>query len=799
MPSTRSFSRHGRGRPLEAGSWAGLPRRDQARSNGGFGSRRGHFASLCRGILAIVALLVVLPFCASSLGAEPAQAHEPAPAREAAKSPPKIQEFLDLLGDPQVRAWLEQHAKTGSPGTNQPRPAPEADSAGFTVFLSDKLKSIREYVVALAAALPKMGGEFEHAKFIFEQEYDSYGRLWIVLLVGSFLLLGFVVEWVFRLVSRPLRRKAASGAALDDVGERVRTVVVRFLLGVGLVTSFALGSVGVFLAVEWPDLLKEILLRYLLAFLVIRLTIVTGRFLLSPPGKADPLAARFRLVPVNDAGARFWYRSVVAAVAWWALGSATVQLLRTFGFSDLSLTILYDGLMLGLTLIGIVSIWRAPPSFYEPSRFIQRWGHRTIATFDTALLLVVWLLWVADFPGGFALLLVIFGMPTVIAVAQRSINHILRPPGAEHDDAKPRTVQAVVLERGVRALLIAGAAYLLGRAWGIDLASLTMQDTFFTRILRDILNGVVIFLVADLVWHVIAVVIDNQLAEIGPGGPDAVHDTEKHARQRTLLPILRNVLFITLLVITGMMLLAGMGVAVGPLIASAGVLGVAIGFGSQTLVRDIISGVFYLFDDAFRVGEYIQSGSYKGTVESFSLRSIKLRHHRGPLYTVPFGSLGAVQNMSRDWTVEKMTIGVAYDTDVARVKRLVKQVGKTLLEDPELAPSIIETLKLQGIESFGDYAIQLRVKIMTKAGEQFTVKRRALALIKTTFDENGISFALPMVQVSEPKAAAAAHHGVERTRNAAMAAAANDEPKSGTRDESRPKEPSHIHEEIAGH
>ena len=123
---------------------------------------------------------------------------------------------------------------------------------------------------------------------------------------------------------------------------------------------------------------------------------------------------------------------------------------------------------------------------------------------------------------------------------------------------------------------------------------------------------------------------------------------------RTLLPILRNILFIVFLVMAALMALSAMGVQIAPLIAGAGVVGVAVGFGAQTLVKDVISGIFYLLDDAFRVGEYIISGSYKGTVESFSLRSIKLRHHRGYLYTVPFGSLGAVQNMSRDWVIDKL-------------------------------------------------------------------------------------------------------------------------------------------------
>ena len=199
---------------------------------------------------------------------------------------------------------------------------------------------------------------------------------------------------------------------------------------------------------------------------------------------------------------------------------------------------------------------------------------------------------------------------------------------------------------------------------------------------------------------------------------------------RTLLPILRNILFIVFLVMAVLMALSAMGVQIAPLIAGAGVVGVAVGFGAQTLVKDVISGIFYLLDDAFRVGEYIISGSYKGTVESFSLRSIKLRHHRGYLYTVPFGSLGAVQNMSRDWVIDKLPLNVPYDTDLDQMKKIVKQIGKELAADPELAPDIIQPLKMQGVEAMGEIGMQVRLKMMTKPGEQFIVRRRAYAMLK---------------------------------------------------------------------
>ncbi|MBZ9657319.1 mechanosensitive ion channel family protein, partial [Phyllobacterium lublinensis] len=142
------------------------------------------------------------------------------------------------------------------------------------------------------------------------------------------------------------------------------------------------------------------------------------------------------------------------------------------------------------------------------------------------------------------------------------------------------------------------------------------------------------------------------------------------------------------------------------------------------------------------------SGSYKGTVESFGIRSVKLRHHRGPIFTVPFGSLGAVQNMSRDWVIDKFFISVNYDADIAKVKKLVKGVGAELLQDEEFGPQIIETVKMKGVEDFCDYGIKLSFAMMTKPGHQSTIRRRAYAMIRESFVENDIGFASPTVHVA---------------------------------------------------
>ncbi len=348
-------------------------------------------------------------------------------------------------------------------------------------------------------------------------------------------------------------------------------------------------------------------------------------------------------------------------------------------------------------------------------------------------------------------------LPFVLQPVQTLVASVL------HIDSEPRadgsiSIPAIFVDRGIRALLVIGTVLVLAWALEFDLVALASADTLFTRLVWGVVNIAVVALVADFVWHLARTAIDGRLQTTEELGPIETDEARRRARLRTLLPILRNVLLTLIAVTAVLMALSSMGVQIGPLLAGAGVVGIAVGFGAQTLVKDIFAGVFYLLDDAFRVGEYIQSGSYKGTVEAFSLRSVKLRHHRGSLFTVPFGELGAVQNMSRDWVIDKLSVSVPYDTDLGKVKKVIKEVSKELMADPALAANVIEPLKMQGVEQFGDFAVQIRMKMMTKPGEQFVIRRRAYALIKQAFHGNGIEFASPTVTVAgggEANAAAA--------------------------------------------
>jgi small-conductance mechanosensitive channel len=214
-------------------------------------------------------------------------------------------------------------------------------------------------------------------------------------------------------------------------------------------------------------------------------------------------------------------------------------------------------------------------------------------------------------------------------------------------------------------------------------------------------------------------------------------------------------------VIVSLIVLSSLGINIGPLIAGAGVIGLAIGFGAQTLVKDIISGIFFLIDDAFRVGDYVETAGCKGMVEQISLRSLKLRHPRGMVYTIPFGGMGTMTNFSRDYIITKLDIRVRYDTDVEKVRKIVKNINKAIMKDEEMGPVMLDKIKSQGVREMDDSAMIMRVKFKTIPGEQFVVRREVYRLIQEEFRANGIEFAHRNVTVYLPPEEAGSESGEE--------------------------------------
>ena len=257
------------------------------------------------------------------------------------------------------------------------------------------------------------------------------------------------------------------------------------------------------------------------------------------------------------------------------------------------------------------------------------------------------------------------------------------------------------MTNNIRILLFLFAIFAFAGIWDLNLFGL-LQALFGERTTKVIVNFSVTAILAYSLWSIVSTAV-ARVAGPGPGEGAGPHSGDGGGvggtRLGTVLPLFKKFLFITLIVMLTLILLSSLGVNIGPLIAGAGILGIAIGFGAQTLVKDIVSGLFFLLDDAFRVGEYVNIGDTKGTVEKISVRSLRLRHHNGPLHTVPFGEITTLTNWSRDWAIMKFEIRVPFETDVDMVRRIIKKVGIAMLDDPELGPLFLEPLKSQGVTS----------------------------------------------------------------------------------------------------
>ena len=298
-------------------------------------------------------------------------------------------------------------------------------------------------------------------------------------------------------------------------------------------------------------------------------------------------------------------------------------------------------------------------------------------------------------------------------------------------------------ENVVQATILVVSAGELARLWGIDIGR---EGGHPLAAALDILLAVI---VAASAYRTINRYIDHRIVEEGgtlddqpsnPGEGDS-EGGKGQSRLATLLPIFRNVLISAIVAIGAMVVLANLGVDIGPLFAGAGVIGIAIGFGAQTLIRDIFSGAFFLIDDAFRKGEYIEIDNVKGVVEKISMRSFQLRHHLGAVHTVPFGEIRQLTNYSRDWVMMKLPLRLTYDTDIEKVRKLIKKLGQQLLEDEVVGPLFLQPLKSQGVYKMEDSAMIVRVKFMTRPGDQFVTRKVVYAAIRDLFEKEGVRFA----------------------------------------------------------
>ncbi|HMS94357.1 MAG TPA: mechanosensitive ion channel family protein [Tabrizicola sp.] len=295
---------------------------------------------------------------------------------------------------------------------------------------------------------------------------------------------------------------------------------------------------------------------------------------------------------------------------------------------------------------------------------------------------------------------------------------------------------------------------------------------------RRIVGALFILISGYIIWEMIRLLVNRRLMVEGgfagaPASPDELDEGQRSgaaSRLATILPPLGFVAQIAVIVVTVLMALDAVGVNVTPLLAGAGVAGIALGFGAQKLVADVVSGIFFLIEDAFRANEYINAGGIEGTVERLSIRSLHLRQSDGALNCIPYSNINAITNMSRDWGTMKQVFTVPFDTDLEKVRKIFKRIGQDLMNNPEFAPAFILPFKYKGVGQVNDVGIVVRGKFMFRPelSQQFLIQREIYNRVQHDFAAAGITFARREIHVKVDGEVA---HGQAAALGAASAAA----------------------------
>ena len=287
-------------------------------------------------------------------------------------------------------------------------------------------------------------------------------------------------------------------------------------------------------------------------------------------------------------------------------------------------------------------------------------------------------------------------------------------------------------------LIYIAAVLLILQAWQFNVGDWLVSD-FGRLVVSRTIKVFFVLALALVVWEITNTLITVYLEKTDDDGTQVV----RSARARTLLPLARNALFVLILTMALLTVLSELGVNIGPLLAGAGVIGLAIGFGAQTLVKDIITGAFILFEDSISVGDYVTVGGLSGTVEGITIRTIRLRDSRGTVHTVPFSAIDTVTNMTKDFAYHVAEVGVAYREDVDEVTELLREIGEEMQNDPTIGKDLLEPITIDGVDSLADSAVVVRARLKTVAGSQWRIKRAFNGLVKKRFDARGIEIPYP--------------------------------------------------------
>ena len=710
---------------------------------------------------ALSRLLLALSLLAAPLVAGPAAAQlPPPPAAAAAPSPAEVppgasasdlRALLDTLSDEAARARFLTHlrALVDSEAGTAVQPAAVSPAPGRDDWLSGATQSLG----AFSGSVLSLVGEIEQLPAQAGQLLDDLSdplvleRVgWAVTMVIAVLAAAMLAEYIAKAVLARLRRAIE---ARPGRGFFMRTLLLalRTLIDIVPIAAFAAAAFGVLALVELNFIVRLAVVTVINANVLARLILAGARAVLTPD------APQMRLFPLDHEGAAYgylWVRRFTYTLVYghfllraaWVLGLA----LPTYRFL---------GNVLALFVAGMCIVFILQVRGAVAGR-LRRLGARegrvarlrdAVADFwhvlAIAYVIAGLLVWTLDVDGGFAFLaratllsMLALGLATLVtALMQRAFDRVFRLNGemsTRYPLLEARANRYLpALRSAMQGLVVLVTALVLLEIWGAQPFERLASEAGRLAVGRLISIGVVVF-IGLIAWEISTAFADRLRA----GNPNST-------RLKTLLPFLQNAFRVVLLTLGGLILLSEIGINIAPLLAGAGVLGLAIGFGAQTLVKDVITGVFILMEDTISVGDVVEVGAHAGLVEKITIRTVHMRDFDGNVHSIPFGEVQTVKNMSKDFAYAVVDVRIAYRESIDEALALMAEVAADMVANGPLAETITAPFEVVGVEALDPSHIQLRGRFKTRPLGQWNVRREFYRRIKAAFDARGIEMPYP--------------------------------------------------------
>jgi small-conductance mechanosensitive channel len=695
---------------------------------------------LHRSMYAILLLLLLLP-------AAPALAEPPG----VAPSVDELQRLVETLHDDKARAQLVSQLQALIAAQRGAK-APE-EAASPMGWLSQRVDQVIGEILTGASVLVDAPRVVAWGRAQLEDE--TARRRWLDIGLALIVIFGcaVVAEWfVRRFLLRLLPRAPTRRGDTRDL----RLLYTLFDLVIGTLPIIAFAAVAYLVL---PMTLPAYSVSRTSVALLVWATVIARLILAAARSMLLPSDDNIGFISASEETRNYLYIWVKRFTCWSVFGFAIAEGAWWLGVPGGIYALMLKGVALMLAVLAIVFVlqnratisgWIAGPADLAADSRTASWHRlrRRLAETWHVLAIVyvlgIFFVYALQVAGGFVYLLratavslvVIIGAPLLVRLAERASERgfaIAPDLKMRFPTLEQRANRYLPILSGlIRVVVYVAALLIVLQAW--DIGSFAWFGTELGRRLTGIALSVAAVLgIALAAWEILSAAIERHLSTLSAS-------PSSRLRQRTLLPLLRTAMLCVIVVMATLVVLSQIGLNIAPLLAGAGVVGLAIGFGSQALVKDIITGLFILIEDQIAVGDIIDVGKdHRGTVEAISIRTIRLRDQAGIVHTVPFNEVTSIKNLSKEFAYAVTRIAISYSENIDRVVEILRGVGDQLKEDEKVAPFILEPLDYQGVDSLDDTGVVLLMRIRTVPGKHLLVGRAFNRLVKIAFDEHRVA------------------------------------------------------------